>query len=180
MDLIFDEIDKFYEREQEKKKSDKSYRIQNPYIEIAHDDYNIENIRSFIQQDKEILTIIKSVLDDIKVDTKLNRLKSLLKSLRGKKVLVFSYFATTIDYLTQELNNSFLAEIGIKQDQIAFLKSKTGKNKQAIVQRFSPKAQKQMPVNGLINGLPELQVLCSTDVLSEGQEPAGLQYNHQL
>ncbi len=169
MDLIFDEIDKFYEREQEKKKSDKSYRIQNPYIEIAHDDYNMENIRSFIHQDKEILTIIKSVLDDIKVDTKLNRLKSLLKSLRGKKVLVFSYFATTIDYLTQELNNSFLAEIGIKQDQIAFLKSKTGKNKQAIVQRFSPKAQKQVPVNGLINGLPELQVLCSTDVLSEGQ-----------
>jgi len=182
MDLIFEEIDRFSEREQEKNRTDKAHRIQNPYVEISLDEYNVENIGSFIQQDREIVGIIRGVLDDIKIDTKLNRLKSLLKDLKGKKVLVFSYFATTIDYLKQELNDSFLAEIGVNEDQIAFLKSKTSKNKQSIVQRFSPKAQNQIPVNGLINGLPELQLLCSTDVLSEGQnlQDCGIIVNYDL
>ena len=182
MDLIFDEIDKFNEREQEKKRRDKAYRVQNAYMEIDLEDYNIRNIRGFIQQDKEILAIIKSVLSDIKEDTKLKRLKDLLKSLKGKKVLVFSYFATTIDYLTHEFNNSFLTEIGLQQDQMASLKSKTGKNKQVIVQRFSPKAQKQVLMNGLVNGQPELQLLCSTDVLSEGQnlQDCGIIINYDL
>src|SRR3990172_4259857 len=182
LDLIFDEIDKFNERELEKKKHDNAYRIQNPYIEINHDDYKIDNIRTFIQQDQEILTLIKSVLGDIKTDTKLKRLKALLKTLKGNKVLIFSYFATTIDYLKQELNKAFLSEIDIAEDKIEFLKSKTGKNKQAIVQRFSPKAQRQEPVNGLINGQPELQILCSTDVLSEGQnlQDCGIIINYDL
>jgi len=182
MDLIFDEIEKFTEREQEKKKNDQTYKVQNSYIAIEHADYNVETIRSFIQQDKEIVSIIKGVLEDIKVDTKLNRLKTLLKSLKGNKVLVFSYFATTIDYLTQELDKSFISELGIRENQIAFMKSKTSKNKQAIVQRFSPKAQQQVVVNGLINGQPELQVLCSTDVLSEGQnlQDCGIIINYDL
>ncbi len=182
MDMIFEEIEKFEEREQGRRKTDKTHRVQNPYVEIAHDDYNIENIRSFIQQDREIVSIIKSVLDDIKVDTKLNQLKKLLKSLKGGKVLVFSYFATTIDYLAKELNPAFLAELGVQQEQISFLKSKTSKNKQSIVQRFSPKAQKQTPINGLINGMPELQLLCSTDVLSEGQnlQDCGIIINYDL
>lgn len=182
LDLIFDEVEKFTEREQEKKKRDKAYRAQNPYIDIEHDDYNVKNIRLFIQQDQKILGIIKNVLADIKVDTKLNRLKALLKSLKGKKVLIFSYFATTIDYLTQELDRSFISEIGINENQIAFMKSKTSKNKQAIVQRFSPKAQSQTAINGLINGQQELQVLCSTDVLSEGQnlQDCGIIINYDL
>jgi len=182
MDLIFDEIERFEEREKIKKENDKTYKLQNAYFEIEPDDYNTKNIKAFIQQDKEIINLIKKVLSGIKVDTKLNELKSRLKKLKGKKVLVFSYFATTIDYLTQELNKSFISEIGLNEYQVAFLKSKTSKNKQAIVQRFSPKAQKQMPVNGLINGQPELQLLCSTDVLSEGQnlQDCGIIINYDL
>ncbi|MBI5192980.1 MAG: DEAD/DEAH box helicase family protein [Nitrospirae bacterium] len=182
LDLIFDEIDKFNEREQEKKRHDNAYRVQNPYIEINHDDYKIDDVNKFIQQDKEILTLIKSVLGDIKTDTKLNRLKERLKTLKGNKVLIFSYFATTIDYLKQELDKAFLSEIDIAEDKIEFLKSKTSKNKQAIVQRFSPKAQRHEPVNGLINGEPELQILCSTDVLSEGQnlQDCGIIINYDL
>lgn len=182
LDLIFDEVEKFNEREQEKKERDSSYKIQKPYIEIRHEDYNLKNISTFIQQDKEILNLMESVLDDIKVDTKLNRLKTLLKSLKGKKVLIFSYFATTIDYLKGELNKAFLSEIGLGEEQISFLKSKTSKNKQAVVQRFSPKAQRQTVVSGLVNGLPELQILCSTDVLSEGQnlQDCGIIINYDL
>ncbi len=182
MDLIFDEITRFEEREKNKKEADKTYRIQNAYVEINLNDYNTKNIKAFIQQDKEIISLIKRVLGSIKTDTKLNELKNRLKALKGKKVLVFSYFATTIDYLAQELNESFLSEIGIKSDQISFLKSKTGKNKQVLVQRFSPKAQRQTAVNGFVNGQPELQILCSTDVLSEGQnlQDCGIIINYDL
>ncbi len=182
MDLIFEELGKFEEREQEKKKTDKTYRIQNPNVDIEHNDYNIDNIKSFIQQDKDIIELITKVLSGIKVDTKLNELKRRLKTLKGKKVLVFSYFATTIDYLAEELNNTFLGEVGLKNDQIAFLKSKSSKNKQAVVQRFSPRAQRQVVVNGTVNGQPELQILCSTDVLSEGQnlQDCGIIINYDL
>ncbi|WP_420264768.1 helicase-related protein [Candidatus Magnetominusculus dajiuhuensis] len=183
LDLIFDEIEKFEMREREKKKYDSSYKMQNPYIEIEHSDYKVENIRTSIQQDKDIINLMKSILSNIKIDTKLNRLKSLLnKTLKGRKVLIFSYFATTIDYLMQELNKSFIAELGLREDQIAFLKSKTSNNKQVIVQRFSPKSQQQIPINGLINGQPELQILCSTDVLSEGQnlQDCGVIINYDL
>lgn len=182
MDCIFDEINKFTERELDKKNRDKTYRVQNPYIDIEHVDYNIEKISSFIKQDQEILDVIKKVLADIKIDTKLNRLKTLLKNLKGEKVLIFSYFATTIDYLMKQLDKPFLSEIGINEHQIAFMKSKTSKNKQVIVQRFSPTAQKQSMVDGLINGQPELQLLCSTDVLSEGQnlQDCGIIINYDL
>ena len=183
MDLIFDEIDRFNERDQYKKENDKTYRMQTPYIEIAHNDYNIQNIGTFIRQDKDIITLIRSVLSGIKKDTKLSVLKDRLISLKGKKVLIFSYFATTIDYLKQELcKETFLLEIGINNNQIEFLKSKTGRNKQDIVRRFSPNAQKQRVVNGLVNGQPELQILCSTDVLSEGQnlQDCGIIINYDL
>lgn len=182
MDLILDEIEEFKKREHNKKSSDKTYKMQSAYDEIDHKDYNINKIKAFILQDKEIINIIKSVLNDIKVDTKINKLKLLLKSLKGKKILIFSYFATTIDYLMQELDSSFLLEFGINNNQISFLESKTSRNKQAIVQRFSPNAQKQTMVNGLVNGQPELQILCSTDVLSEGQnlQDCGIVVNYDL
>lgn len=182
MDIIFDEIEKFEEREQTKKSKDKTYKIQSAYVDINLEDYNTKNVQAFIQQDKEIIGLIKSVLKDIKVDTKLNELKSRLKALKGKKILIFSYFATTIDYLTLKLDEALLSELGIRKDQISFLKSKTGKNKQGIVQRFSPKAQMQVLIDGMVNGQPEIQILCSTDVLSEGQnlQDCGIIINYDL
>lgn len=180
--LIFEEIDRFDEREQNKKSSDKTYKMQSAYTEIALEDYNTGNIRAFIQQDKDIIHLIKSILENVREDTKLNRLKTLLQSLKGKKILIFSYFATTIDYLEQELGGSFLRELGLQRDTIAFLKSKTSQHKQTIVQRFSPIAQKQVRDGGLIGGKPELQLLCSTDVLSEGQnlQDCGIIINYDL
>lgn len=182
MDLIFEEIASFEEREGYKKARNGSYKVQNAFMEIEHSDYDISRIKDSIRQDKEIIGLITSVLADIKEDTKLNRLKELLISLKGRKVLVFSYFATTIDYLKQYLDGSFLTDVGLTGDQIAFLKSKDSKNKQSVVQRFSPIAQRQVAIDGMINGKPELQMLCSTDVLSEGQnlQDCGIIINYDL
>nr|HMN25185.1 C-terminal helicase domain-containing protein [Ignavibacteriaceae bacterium] len=145
-------------------------------------DYNTTNIKNFINQDKEIIELINKVLSSVTEDTKLIRLKELLRTLKGSKVLIFSYFATTVDYLKQELNSEFLNSIDIASDEIAFLKSKTGKYKSAYVKRFAPKAQNQTVINGLVNGEKEIKLLCSTDVLSEGQnlQDCGIIINYDL
>ncbi len=184
IDLIYEEIEKFNERQNHKEENlEKVPKEWIPtFVEINLDDYNTSNIKNFINQDKEIIELINKVLSSVTEDTKLIRLKELLRTLKGSKVLIFSYFATTVDYLKQELNSEFLNSIDIASDEIAFLKSKTGKYKSAYVKRFAPKAQNQTVINGLVNGEKEIKLLCSTDVLSEGQnlQDCGIIINYDL
>ncbi len=182
IDLIFEEVQYFNDREQKKKEKDPAYRIQQPETAIALDAFNTGNLKKFISQDKEIIALIKTVLDSITTDTKLEKFKALLKELKGQKVLVFSYFATTVDYIYKEISADFLNEVGLSRDQIASLKSKNGKEKTGYVQRFSPVAQRQVVSDGKVNGKPELQILVSTDVLSEGQnlQDCGIIINYDL
>ncbi len=182
IELIADEIDIYNEREATKKQKDNTYRIQPAEIPIVHEDYNIDTLNAAINQDKEIIELIIHVLGNINPDSKLNKLKDLLTDLKGQKVLIFSYFATTVDYLKEAFTNDYLAELEISNEQIAFLKSKNGKDKSAFVQRFAPVAQKQERINGKINGREEIQILISTDVLSEGQnlQDCGIIINYDL
>lgn len=184
IDLIYEEIEKFNERQNHKEENlEKVPKGWIPtFVEINLNDYNTTNIKNFINQDKEIIELINKVLSSVTEDTKLIRLKELLRTLKGSKVLIFSYFATTVDYLKQELNSEFLNSIDVAADEIAFLKSKTGKYKSAYVKRFAPKAQNQTVINGLVNGVKEIKVLCSTDVLSEGQnlQDCGIIINYDL
>lgn len=182
IDLINTEIAKFNVREEQKLKDDKEYKKDNAFLSVDLDDYNVENIKRFIEQDKEIIRLINNVISSVDVDTKLQKLKQLLKDLKGQKALVFSYFATTIDYLKESLDSDFLSKIQLDKTEIAFLKSKTGKHKSEFVKRFAPKAQNQEIINGLVNGKREIKVLCSTDVLSEGQnlQDCGVIINYDL
>lgn len=177
IDLIYEEIEKFNQRQNHKENSSSK-----AFIEIDLDDYNTENIQNFIRQDKDIISLVNTVLASVTEDTKLLRLKALLRTLKGQKVLIFSYFATTVDYLKQELDQTFLESLNIAVDEIAFLKSKTGKYKSAYVKRFAPKAQNQTVINGLVNSEKEIKLLCSTDVLSEGQnlQDCGIIINYDL
>lgn len=177
IDLIYEEIEKFNQRQNHKEENS-----EKAFFEINLDDYNTENIKNFINQDKEIIELVNKILASVTEDTKLLRLKALLRTLKSSKVLIFSYFATTVDYLKQELNSELLSSIGVAADEIAFLKSKTGKYKSAYVKRFAPKAQNQTVINGLVNGEKEIKLLCSTDVLSEGQnlQDCGIIINYDL
>lgn len=180
--LILDEVELFKERELRKKERDSAYRIQQPETSIDLKTFNTERLKKFIQQDKDVIKVINRVLVEIKPDTKLEKLKNLLRNLKGQKVLIFSYFATTVDYIRENLTPDFLNEIGLDKDQVAFLKSKNGKEKTGFVQRFSPVAQRQAIIDGRINGKQELQILVSTDVLSEGQnlQDCGIIINYDL
>jgi superfamily II DNA or RNA helicase len=182
IDLIADEIEIFNEREQEKNLKDSKHRMQSAEMHIDLGLYNIDKLKAAIAQDKEIIALISHVLTNIKPDAKLNKLKALIKELKGRKILIFSYFATTVDYLKEAFTEEFLTEIELSKDQVAFLKSKNGKEKSSFVQRFAPTAQKQEAVNGKVNGKEQLQILVSTDVLSEGQnlQDCGIIINYDL
>lgn len=181
-DLILEELASFEARENRKAENDRNYKAQKGFSEISLEQFNTDNIRNFIKQDRDVIAIIKTVLGSIKTDTKLEKLKSLLKELQGQKVLIFSYFATTVDYLKEKLDENFLAQISLTKEEIAFLKSKNGKEKSNYVQRFAPVAQRQEVIEGKVNGKIPLQILCSTDVLSEGQnlQDCGIIINYDL
>ena len=178
IDLIYEEIEKFNQRQNH---ANNNQPVQ-AFFSIDLDDYNQVNIKNFIKQDKEIISLIKQVVSTIDEDTKLSRLKALLRALKGNKILIFSYFATTVDYLKEKLSQEFMSSIDVSEDQIAFLKSKNGKFKSEFVKRFAPIAQRQVCINGFVNGKKELKVLGSTDVLSEGQnlQDCGIIINYDL
>lgn len=131
--------------------------------------YNIDALKEDIQKDQKILEVlieICSTLEDN--DDKLNAFSELLTKIiseqkAGNKVLVFSYYADTIKYLSEKLPGLISTlDFGKKS---AFL---TGENKaqsEEIVNRFSPKSKtgKDLAED------QQIDYLFATDVLSEGQ-----------
>lgn len=93
-------------------------------------------------------------------DTKLDALGRLLDGLSvGEKILVFSEYKDTVDYLATHLprwtNRSFAAASGSSGDPVR------------LARRFAPLANSHL--GGLPEGESEIDVLLTTDVLSEGQ-----------
>lgn len=97
-------------------------------------------------------------------DTKLQRLHDVLsRDHPDDKVLVFSQFADTVDYLTTELQDGSAERPAVDQ-----LEAVTGnsENPTATVGRFSPVSNQKR------DSVPpdrELRVVIATDILSEGQ-----------
>jgi len=188
-DLLNKQIEK-YEISQKKKRErlaneGKIYKIQYAYTEINLDEFQNDVIKKFIEQDKNIINLIFNVLNDINIDSKLIQLKKWLNNIKGKKVLVFSYFATTINYLKEEINkdSELLKNLGIGENEIVFLTSSVGREFiHDSVKRFSPVAQKVNKINNKIDGKPEIKTLFTTDVLSEGQnlQDCGIIINYDL
>ena len=123
----------------------------------------------------DVLSTIWQRVKDIgpEDDAKLVRLKELLSGeLRGKKVLIFSYYRDTARYVYRHLGHpdnpaavAFCQGIGDvnvrRMDSGAEPKERT-----RIIQGFAPKANGQLDWIGTDR---EIDLLISTDVLSEGQ-----------
>ena len=96
---------------------------------------------------------------DPRRDAKLQELLTLLtKKHANEKVIVFSQFADTVNYLTEELKKAGMRAIeGVTGDT---------EDPTAIAYRFSPVSNEK---RDRISSENELRVVLSTDVLSEGQ-----------
>lgn len=103
-------------------------------------------------------------------DAKLNELWQLLtEKHREDKVLIFTQFADTAQYLHRQLRQRGLQDVEV-------VTTATG-NPTAVARRFSPSSN-----GGLRNGETELRVLIATDVLAEGQnlQDAHIVVNYDL
>ncbi|MDR3094562.1 MAG: phospholipase D-like domain-containing protein [Bacteroidales bacterium] len=145
--------------------------------------FNIGQLKTDIGRDKKIIALLINTLTkliDPLLDDKLQQFvkyieSALTENKYGKKVLVFSYFADTIDYLQEAIPK--IIKIQNFEERSAFITGQTQKAEH-IVRRFAPKAKKYE----LKSDEKEIDFLFATDVLSEGQnlQDAGMLINYDL
>jgi hypothetical protein len=152
---------------------------------IVADDktFNIVQLKKDIERDKKIIALIENILTkliDPALDDKLQQFvkyieSSLAQREYGTKILVFSYFADTVNYLQDALPK--IVKIPNFKERSAFTTGQTQKVEH-IVRRFAPKAKKYK----LADGEKQIDFLFATDVLSEGQnlQDAGMLINYDL
>jgi len=133
------------------------------------DSYDVESLCAAVQADLHMLESILTELEHDHADDKVDTLKKLLVSseLRGRKVVVFSYFKDTARYLYRKLTSDedFLSQLGHRRITIVDSDIKPSERNARII-RFAPRANK--PLDDEILQEP-IDILISTDVLSEGQ-----------
>lgn len=124
--------------------------------------FNTEEMKIALASDSIIL---QGLLDeygtwDYKEDGKLKALGELIEKLEPhEKVLIFSEYKDTVDYIHEYLPN-------YTKRALESVSGKSG-DPLRIARRFAPVANANL--GGLPNGEPEIDVLVTTDVLSEGQ-----------
>src|SRR5699024_3611871 len=151
---------------------------------VANDKtFNINQIKTDLSRDKQILSEIEKLLiylTNEKRDAKLqafadNLVDVINKKEYGSKVLIFSFFSDTIDYLEKALPEIIGRKIENFQERSSFI-SGNKVNKVERARLFSPKSQKYK----LNEKEKEIDFLFATDVLSEGQnlQDAGILVNY--
>lgn len=138
--------------------------------EIDPSGYDLAAIEAAVTQDVEALEEVCRKLEPLTAaeDVKLAVLKTLLTGeLHGRKVVVFTYFKDTARYLYRELrqDGAFLQALGHTRLSITDSGIKPHERKDRII-RFAPKAHDHREIQGTDQ---EIDLLTSTDVLSEGQ-----------
>ena len=149
------------------------------------DQFNLQKLHKALQKDVEILTEIWHLIKDIvpEKDAKLARLKGLLANeLKGKKVLLFTYYKDTARYLYRELGQDKAKKWreSIGNPYIRRMDSgEPTKERHRLIQAFSPVSNGKPEIAGSEN---EVDVMISTDVLSEGQnlQDCGILLNYDL
>jgi superfamily II DNA or RNA helicase len=132
------------------------------------DDFDINRLKKAIEEDKAILenvlTLVQPVKSNPAKDAKLQCfLKEVIEKHKSDKILIFSEFTDTVNYIHEQIQTAFPK---IVSNRISS-SSHNAKEKAAVVRRFSPKSQTRGI--GLNEGEKEIQIIVTTDVLSEGQ-----------
>jgi len=166
--------------------------------EIDQNFYDLRALKKFVNKDIDALIGIISKLEKIKIgeDDKLNELKKLLLGeLKGRKVVIFTYFKDTARYLYHQLGGKlgdgarlpegehFLSDLGHEHISIVDSIVDPRERKDRII-RFAPDTNApNEEIKKLIKGSErEIDILISTDVLSEGQnlQDSGFLVNYDL
>ncbi len=133
---------------------------------LSRDEYKVEEILAETFLDLDQLAEFLEELQKFKPshDDKLKALIKLLKGdavLKQQKVLIFSEFMATARYLKQQLQEAGISGV----DEVD---SADKRDRGEVIQRFAPYYNETSSGQLAEKGLPEIRVLISTDVLSEG------------
>jgi superfamily II DNA/RNA helicase len=132
--------------------------------------YNLQMLNDALDADLGTLNEIYSLVRPIKPeeDRKLSRLKELLSTeLKGKKVLVFSSYMDTANYLHKQVTGDAALMTAMGDRTIRVIHGGTDLDtRRRIVQGFAPKSNDKPEWAGTEH---EIDLVFSTDVLSEGQ-----------
>jgi len=122
------------------------------------DEYNIEKLLVDINADIKLLSDILKRINKIQPeeDSKLNVLKEqLLKLSKEGQIVLFTYYADTLDYVFSEINKDDRFEkLSIEAVSSSGKTGKTPLEREKIIEKFFEK---------------KINIILSTDVLSEGQ-----------
>jgi superfamily II DNA or RNA helicase/HKD family nuclease len=161
----------------------RAYLENLPTLETTQ--YDLKKLHRALQKDIDILTDIWQRIKDVSSerDAKITRLKSLLgNELCNKKVLIFTYYKDTARYLYRELGMEKAAQWrgSIGDPSIRRMDSGAAtKERSSLIQAFSPQSNGKPDIAGTKD---EVDVMISTDVLSEGQnlQDCGILVNYDL
>jgi len=161
--------------------------------EIDSSDYDLKRIRRDLDFDlntlDQMLVMLERVQrtsDESKRDAKLAQVAHLLGGdLHDRKTLVFSYYHDTAAYVYRQLTTDPAWAVGWSRPPVIALINGSTKSDQRerIVRRFAPVANTLPGEPSVISDTePEIDILISTDVLSEGQnlQDAGVILNYDL
>jgi SNF2 family DNA or RNA helicase len=147
--------------------------------------YDLRRIHQELQHDVEALSEVWRLIRNIRpeIDAKLQELKRLLsEDLNGQKVIVFSYYRDTARYLYRELTGERSSDFREKAGNPVIRRMDGGaspRERTRLIEAFAPRSNDR---EDLVGSDQEVDILISTDVLSEGQnlQDCGLLVNYDL
>jgi hypothetical protein len=172
-------------RATEMDETDQARQLIDTLPRLDADKYDRRRLHHDLQEDIDALTEIWHDIRDISIthDAKLQQLKTLLETdLRGQKVIVFTYYKDTAHYVYQVLmsdeNKSWRKRTGNPHIRRIDSHVKTT-DRARVIESFAPVAHSHPEIVGSDR---EVDILISTDVLSEGQnlQDCGYLINYDL
>src|SRR6266487_3659818 len=161
---------------------------------VSPNDYQMQRIEDGVNHD---ITVLESILYLLKKaregdagedgDDKLRQIKTALSGpLKGQKVLIFTSFHDTAVYLYKQLLDDRAWQEQASRPVLGLISGETRpEERRRLIEHFAPVANRPPGIPGDEPWQPdgsEIQILISTDVLSEGQnlQDAGVVINYDL
>jgi hypothetical protein len=180
--------------EADDERPERAEEIMNALSPVSPDNYNMQRIEGGVNRDITVLNSILSMLKQVREksvgedgDDKLRQMKALLAGpIKKQKALIFTSFHDTAAYLYNQLLDDQVWQNRAGKPVLGIISGDTKPDeRRKLIERFAPVAARppDIPLDQPWKPEgPEIQVLISTDVLSEGQnlQDAGVVINYDL
>jgi len=118
---------------------------------------DLTNIRNFLEQHVPTIKIGEFCYRD---DPKINKLKDIIRAHAGEKILIFSQYVDTVEYIYENLRNDF--------DDVDWIVGTKNLNNQSSRRSRNDKISMFAPIANKYTGNESIRILVASDTISEG------------